>query len=236
MNLIKQYGLERTGTNYLKALIELNIKESRVLSNIFGLKHDKYSMDKLDIKNYDPLQDKNVATDLSREEISKIKDKIIQGKVYFTVSFKDPYSWVISYNRCDWLHNGPLNKDKVLRFMDKWNTVNRDWLDKIIKNKTNSMGVLYEDLLLNPKIVINNLAKKFNFLVNGDFIDVNKEMKPGIDVHGSKNISNRDIDKEKYCQYYKNKIYMREIHPSLVNVIENSIDYSVLSDIEALRI
>ena len=35
MKFIKQYGLERTGTNYLKALIESNVKDVRVLSNLF---------------------------------------------------------------------------------------------------------------------------------------------------------------------------------------------------------
>lgn len=38
MNYIKQYGIQRSGTNYMRALLELNLNV-RVLSNIGGFKH-----------------------------------------------------------------------------------------------------------------------------------------------------------------------------------------------------
>ena len=60
MNYFKQYGELRTGTNYLKRLIELNFKDSIIFGSILGWKHGTYGLT-------------NCEDDTKIEEVSKTK-------------------------------------------------------------------------------------------------------------------------------------------------------------------
>jgi|10_taG_2_1085330.scaffolds.fasta_scaffold80598_1 hypothetical protein len=226
MEIIKQYGLERTGTNYIKALLEYNLEDSRVLSNMFGLKHEKYI--KPNLVTYNPNTDKNVITDIPPGQIAAIKNKFINKEIYYVIIIKNPYSWVISYNNCQWIaaNNGPLNKDKINRYIKRWNTVNKDWIDNILKPNTDkSFGVFYNDLISQPDVIIKMISEKFNIPISPVFKNINNLMVPGTDVCSSKNISGAIFNKK---DYYLNEGYMKEIHPQFIEIINNSIDNDII--------
>ena len=44
MKYFKQYGEQRTGTNYLKSLLELNFEEATVFASVLGWKHGMYEV------------------------------------------------------------------------------------------------------------------------------------------------------------------------------------------------
>jgi hypothetical protein len=226
MNIIKEYGLERSGTNYIKALIEINIKDVRVLSNLFGQKHEKYKL--IDYNNYNFRIDNNVITDLNVNEVNEIKNKFINDEVFYIIIVKNPASWIVSYNKCEWIkeNRGPLNKDKIIRYMNRWNTIHNDWLDELINNKNSkTYGILYEDLLLNPKEVIVGIATKFGLDYSGEFKNITNMMYTGVDTPGHKNISNTSFNK---ISYYLDKKYLNEISPDLINLIDNNIECEIM--------
>lgn len=226
MKFIKQHGLERTGTNYIKALIESNIKDVRVLSNLFGLKHEKYN--KINYKDYNFKKDKNVLTDLTHNEVELIKKHFTNDELYYIITIKNPYSWVISYNNCKWIkpNRGPLNEEKIIRYMDRWNKINDDWLKNLIEGKSEkTFSVMYEDLLLEPNKVITSISKKFDLEEKDVFNDINNTMHPGPDFIWHKNISKNKFDKKKY---YLNKTYLKELPEKYINLIESKIDTKIM--------
>jgi hypothetical protein len=226
MNIIKQYGLERTGTNYIKALLDVNCKDTRVLSNMFGLKHEKFKLPNLN--TYNPRIDKNVITDLSNKEIEEIREKFIKEEIFYLVTIKNPYSWVVSYNNCNWINvnHGKLNKNKIIKYIKRWNEVNGDWVESLIKGKSdNTFGFIYEDLIYDPKKIVKEIANKFNIELSKNFKNIEKNMHPGTDVHGSKNISNSQFNKK---EYYLNQNYKKEIPKDLIELIEENMDNNIL--------
>lgn len=233
MNIIKQYGLERSGTNYIKALLEINLEDVRVLSNLYGHKHKKFDITEDKVQKYNPKKDKNVKTDLSDQDLKVIKELFINKEINYIVSFKDPFSWVLSCH--NYLGKGkPLSDKLIKKYITRWNVVNRDWIDKILNNKNlNSIGVIYDDLLLNPSNVIDKISKSFNLNLKKNFSNIKNKMKKGVDVKGEKNIGKRKFKK---TDYYLKKEYMNKFNKNQIKLIKSLIDYKVLEDIEKFRI
>ena len=226
MKFIKQYGLERTGTNYLKALIESNVKDVRVLSNLFGLKHEKFKV--MDYKSYDFKKDKNVKTDLNQEQVNNIRDCFIRDEIFYIVTIKNPYSWVISYNNCSWIkaNKGPLNEKKIIRYMNRWNEINDDWLKNLIVDREKkTFSILYEDLILDPKKVIEKICDKFGMEMNKEFHDINNTMHPGPDFNWRKNISKSKFNKK---NYFLNKSYLKELPDKFIELIDSKITSEIM--------
>ena len=96
--IIKQYGLQRSGTNYAKALIENNF-DIKVLSNGYGRKHDKFCFTPDRYKNYNIFKDKFVKTDLTKKESISVHRDFMNNDVIFLIIFKHPFKWVESYFR-----------------------------------------------------------------------------------------------------------------------------------------
>ena len=87
--------------------------------------------------------------------------------------------------------------------MERWNSVNKDWVENILKiKKEMSFGILYEDLLVNPEQIIKDISIKFNIPMKDTFTPITKEMHPGVDRESSKNISNTPFNRK---DYYINK-------------------------------
>lgn len=93
--IVKQYGLQRTGTNATKALLEANCRDVTVLTTTLGSKHD----------NVDWAQ--------------------LQGRaVKFVVNIKDPASWLCSYyrfrSRKALDESPPRAYDPIETLVDEW--------------------------------------------------------------------------------------------------------------------
>lgn len=94
MTYIKQFGLQRSGTNALKALIEINFKNVIVLSNYLGNKHEPTSWSKLEEKAVTENPE-----DFGLENVNKqqVIEEVRSRKIPVIINIKDPVSWVNSY-------------------------------------------------------------------------------------------------------------------------------------------
>jgi len=240
MYVIKQYGLERTGTNYIKGLLDINIKDCRVLGNLFGLKHEPFNPKDIETKldkNYHPKKDDELDfgkyVDISDRELEIVKDLIRNGEVKYLVMIKDPYSWVSSYNDCHWLapkhgfEYGPISLPKVKSYMGRWNSVYNNWVNTLPSDKT--LFISYEDLIIDPQKVIEGICSEFNLTMSGEFKNIKNNMGMTADIHGSRNTENWDFSVKK--QYYLTKEYMDRLTDEMKDYIKNNTDNKILEKI-----
>jgi len=122
---IKQWGLKRTGTNYLRYLIEANFKDVRVLVDVLGWKHGlpvRYPSHNW--KEWFP-EWKPDFMPLTREEWAAVKEADIQH----VMLVKHPLAWIDSMSKY-------MNVD-VIKFTDpqlnqlalQWNTTVHSYFD-----------------------------------------------------------------------------------------------------------
>lgn len=94
MTYIKQFGLQRSGTNALKALIEVNFKNVIVLSNYLGNKHEPTSWPKLEEKAlFENAEDFGLELVNKQQVIEDVRNRAIP----VIINIKEPISWVNSY-------------------------------------------------------------------------------------------------------------------------------------------
>lgn len=134
MRYVKQFGLQRSGTNAVKALLELNFKDVHVLSNFLGDKHAEGSWSTMrdNLSNQMPGD-----FELNAEDFGVIHDLVVAKKLPLVFNIKAPASWVNSYYN--------YQKKKVLfknpsaeflfdisfarRVLDKYESVVGSWLE-----------------------------------------------------------------------------------------------------------
>lgn len=94
MRFIKQFGLQRSGTNALKALVELNFSDVTVLSGYLGDKHAETSWDLMlqQGRSQDPKE-----FGVSHDAVDQILREVEQKTLPIIINLKDPVSWVNSY-------------------------------------------------------------------------------------------------------------------------------------------
>lgn len=145
MIYIKQYGLKRSGTNYLRYLIEENFKDVKVLVDILGWKHGYPSQSvTTNWKNWYPewQPDKNPATP---ELIEEIKQSVREGRYWHLLMVKDPFAWIISMRK--YLKTG-FSAGDVEQLSMVWNTMLFQYLN-FRAYTPRTIIVRYEDFLLN---------------------------------------------------------------------------------------
>jgi hypothetical protein len=224
---IKQYGLERSGTNYIRALIEENIEDVRVLSNLFGHKHKTYTS--INYKNYNHKEDQEVKTELDDETLNFIKEQFINNQIYYLITVKEPYSWIVSYHKCYWIkeNSGLLDHNKIIKYSNIWNETHKNWLENIIYQNKKFFIVMYEDMLINPNNIVNAISTKFKLKQKQKFVNINNYMKEGADWNYKKNIGTKSFNKK---DYYLNKQYLNEIN-EFIDLIKKTIDHKLLNTI-----
>lgn len=131
----KQYGAERTGTNYLKRLIELNFSNAVVFGSVLGWKHGLYEtrngpdpqceshqqwLDQCTtgetVHSVDGHQLPFTQTEL-QESISKLN---------YLISTKDLRSWVYSFKQFR-ARQRPWSSDDVAAWCRRWVDAHGNW-------------------------------------------------------------------------------------------------------------
>lgn len=177
---IKLYGLPRSGTNYIKFLLQINFQNTTVLMNILGWKHgfvhDKIYWDTRDwygeAKNLDCLLGKKVIylfkgrkilKDVSRKKINLIKKQYKNQSLYYFFIIKNVYSWIVSYANYTNKKVGSLKEREILQLIKIWNLKNNNYLDFVIRNPQNALIIKYEDLLRKSDFnkTLNLIKKRF---------------------------------------------------------------------------
>lgn len=234
MKLIKLYGLERTGTNYIKALIETNFN-SVVFANLFGGKHLKFWLNQERLENYKlniikNIRDKGtlsnagntqVATNFTENDIDNFKKNIISNGLSYVIIIKNPYSWLLSYH--NYLKNilrtkkGNLNENLIKDYSEHWSNIYGNWYKEIVKQRNFVKGdngviiIEYESLVNDLTSNLNKIKDELSLeKKQNNYINITKETHMGGDytTKSRVNISNNNFNKKKY---YTEKKFMSDI-------------------------
>ena len=152
------YGLQRSGTNYLETLINLNFPDCNFLNgesrNEITHKHFRL------YDNKKMIPEPQFNNNLSFKNFPEFENKLPPNKIpelYIIVS-KDPYSWFVSYRNWSKKNNWP-NPD--YHYIEEYNLFYGRWMH-FAKESSKIIFVRYSDLLTQPLEVLNNIGKSLN--------------------------------------------------------------------------
>ena len=238
---IKQYGIQRSCTNFVKVLLENNLEDTVILTNILGWKHGPHK-DKIDWEGKDWNAGKKVEDYVSSKELSSIKNAYMEERIQYIICLKDPYAWLMSYskymNRQDKVRSigGLVSEgkkfvarkrgvqlDEMGEYLENWNLMHRNWADL---NDTNRKCTTtkFEDLLQNPQSEVERLSTFFNTKMKDEFYIPEKKMKRGGEKMAKDN-STEDVAFDK--EYYYEKKYLSHFNDEMLAEVRKNIDQEV---------
>ena len=239
---IKQYGIQRSCTNFVKLLLENNLERSIVLSNVLGWKHGPHKKEvNWNGDDWDP-QNKKIETYLSLDELEEIKKAYKSNEIKYLICLKDPYAWLVSYSKYD---NRPdkirslggllnesrklmnrkkgVNRDKIPEYLEMWNKLHQNWMN--LTDHSNCTYTKYENLLENPKEEVERLAKFFKTKTNNEFYVPEGRMKRG----GEKIDKNNSTENKIFdSSYYIERRYLENFNEKMYETIRKHIDFEIV--------
>jgi len=150
------YGLQRSGTNYLESLVEINYPACQFINgemrNEITHKHFRLYADKSRIPE-PQFQNQQVFDSFAAFEsaLPEIPD------LYIVVS-KDPYSWLVSYNKWSKKNNWPLPD---YQYIEEYNLFYGMWM-QFSKQTDKVLFVRYIDLLTDPQKEMERVTAALN--------------------------------------------------------------------------
>jgi len=187
---IKQYGIQRSGTNYTQWPLENNFK-GRVFHFQLGSKHMEHPTH-IDWKHRKTWKGHHIDPNTKQHVIKAVEDKTIR----YLITAKDPYSWIISYKR--WVKNHTLNSDGLAR---RWNAKHQNWYD-LARQYDLAMIVRYEDLLTDFNKTMEKIKSSLQLTQKRDsFVNMTRRFL------ASPALTQKKFDKD----YYLNRKYIKEL-------------------------
>lgn len=189
MQLIKIYGLKRSGTNYLKYLLEQNYF-CRVLQQIGGSKHER-----IDWRWEDAGE---LVTDITSKQREAYLKQLKAGDVQLVFIYKNPLAWVCSYMNC-YLPGHELTVGVMHELMRQYNGMNKHWQRYCI-------GVDYHRLLKDPRGIVAGVACQMGLDIRGGFVDTDCATRRASEETGAKLLSSKPFNNtytnHGYLQYF----------------------------------
>jgi len=184
VKIVKIYGLERSGTNYLQWLLEHNLEGIDIFTNQLGWKHGPVapSLVKTIANGFDSLTPPEINHLLGHRwfkspgRITAVTEQLRHNQIVFVIVVKNPLSWYSSISRYKKFSFHPLRP----RYFDEWRTKHQGWLRFAETRDAVASVIKFEDLLNDPQSVIHGLATKFSIsFKQGDFKNVRNRIAPG---------------------------------------------------------
>ena len=247
---LKQYGAQRTGTNYLRVLLQKNYSDVCTLMHILGDKHSppppfddlwteakKESNPALVFVSQATFRHPSLSTSAKdprqHETVRQIAEPLTQAYLSrtlgFVVSIKNPYAWVSSiavYER-EIGRRAPLPhrlegfaRTQCLRFNDLY----RSWLDAA-RDGFPTLVVRHEDLVSDPERVLDEIDERFGLRRTGPFLDEPGTMPMVFWDFNMPSMTNAvPFDRS----YYLSERYLDRLSPEIVRTVTETIDWSCL--------
>lgn len=244
--LLKIYGERNAGTNYLAKLIHANLDVVQLPGvppkplNLLVRKFPKLAI-------HEPIQDyyfqrtfaKNLGWKHSLvQPVTELKKlKICENGIFFITISKNPYSWLLSlYKRPYHFYKRWEDKPDFETFLrssvpviprenapnvfsnpvDVWNQKNASYIQ--LKNGFPTLNLKYEELVLNPEEIINQISQAFGF--NAKLSDFkNRE----------KSTKEKDKDFSFYREYYLEEKWKEKLSREAISLINERLDDEVIS-------
>lgn len=199
---IKQFGLERSGTNYAKALVEMSCPDVRVLATMLGSKHAAPDLD----HHVALLEQGDVGiaiTDLQASDYPKIVSAYRDRSMVAMLCIRDAVTWVDAYER----HRARREKrDAVTLDRDRLQDLAVQWVEWIYAmhdwsetTPLRTLWVVHHQVVRHPRLLLDQVA--FLGASCGDPVDVGYLRKAG-DQHGSENMTSRPYRTRQYRDVY----------------------------------
>jgi len=193
---LKLYGLQRSGTNYLKWIVEQNF-ECFVLQNWLGWKHGKVLYLKDDESYYRDLCRCELTTE-QKAEIKFVNTPRIAIK-------KNVHSWLVSMHRYKFFDWGDYQRMVNIYY------------ESNVHYEKHCFMVEYEELMFHPEDTLKCIQSMFSLDRRGDWVLSSGDVMPrGGDEH-TDTWKGRYANKKFKTDYYKNKEYLNEI-PNLPKI------------------
>ncbi len=170
---LKQYGAERSGTNYLKRLLELNFTNVVVLGSVLGWKHGLYETR----SGADPhcashegwleacSRGEDVfSVDGHRLPFTRAELQESIPKLRYVVSTKSLESWVRSFKQFR-ANNRAWCVDEVVSWCRRWLSAHERWADLL--ETRGGVVVEFEDLLRGFSPVLKTIESRFRLTRRG---------------------------------------------------------------------
>ena len=200
MTVIKQFGLQRSGTNIVRALLQINFEDVVVLQNFLGDKHTAISWEIMERNLRDQVPDEFGISDTVRQEISM---NLTSRNLYFVFNIKDPITWINSYYKYQKLkfeHRNPglelsFDLDFAHRVLPRWAENVKSWLNFYLSNEDRCVVFQHETVLLGPSALLTQAKEKFGLIVAGDSIVdlLSGYALRGTDLHYGKELINEKV-------------------------------------------
>ncbi len=234
MKYFKQYGAQRTGTNYLKRLMEKNFEHVTVFGSVLGWKHGMYETGngyKHECSSHQEWVERKTRDDgrvysVDNHPLKHSKDELMSAceNLHYLISVKDPYAYVVSYKRFR-ANKQPWDQTKVVSWMSTYIKQYAQWRQLYDQSPDKCIVVQYEQLLCNRDVVLSTIQAKFDLQKkHKQFVNEERVVKASTD-HGL-NIGKNSFD----VSYYLSKQYMDEmpqdIHATVTRVLHGSRELS----------
>ena len=153
---IKQFGLQRSGTNLAKAILETSCAQVRVLSLLLGDKH--HQPDIASAAARARLGDIGTAvTDLDSDDIRAMCDAVDDGSLKILVCVREPITWMDSYVRYERRSTGrstePLDRSRLEALARHWTRWHLDLHRWCADSRWASAWVVHHEVVRDPQVL-----------------------------------------------------------------------------------
>ena len=244
---IQQFGKQRTGTNYLKALLARNFTDIVLFDNRLGSKHKPFQpvaewirergIDRLEafhelLRSDSYWRKRNRATTDPFEWVHQpVTYQELLGlsggacPLHYLISIKNPYAFAVSANR--WFRPGFRNFTEPPRaeFLDplvivpQCHEFNAAYASYLpLLESGRGLLVRYEELLTDACGILRRIQESFRLGAPASFEDVCQTVTPGSGVSQS----------PFYRLFYLEKQYMKALSSELLDLIDAAIDWDLM--------
>ena len=199
---IKQYGLERSGTNFAKALIEMTSPDTRVLATVLGSKHAPP-----DLEGQIALLEEGevgiAVTDLTPPDFASIVAAYKSQEIGVLLCVRDVVTWIDAFER----HSARrekrdaevLHRERLVQLADRW----IDWIYSVTDWARDcglrSTWAVHHEVVRDPQDLIRRIVEWG--ASPGEVANVNYLRKAG-DFHGRENVTGRPYRTRQYREVY----------------------------------
>jgi hypothetical protein len=243
---LKQYGERRSGTNYLRFLVQANFDDVTVLMHVLGDKHRAPSpfdalwretrsaadpaRDFVWRATFEPPWPPSLLPDRAGEgEVLRVAGPVATafaaGEIGFLVSLKDPYAWARSVSTYLGLTRRPAEQRPRLLEQEcgRFNLVYRAWLG--LARERPSCLVRHEDLVRDPEAVLDAVGRRFDLRRKGSLLidsraSMSKQFWDDIPITTTGTPFDRG--------YYRERRYLDELPDADREVVTAAIDWALL--------
>ena len=253
MRYFKQYGTRRSGTNFLRALLEQNFSNTTVLMHTLGGKHNPPVNLKIFSAQFqnDSFAFVEAATAAEPAEnclpfsseqrqymmdhAKAIQDSVRNKTLHFLISVKEPYAWINSMFKY-WLNDKNENDPEVIDEFCKlvsiqcaeYNAAYRSYLELFQKYPQQTTIVHYHNLIKNPFGFLNGLKSRLSLEKSSETYFSPKKIIHPTDWDQQQShlrLAKKDFDPD----YYLQRKYLQSMRPEVIDCISKSIDWNLMA-------